>query len=305
MSKNILVTGANGQVAKELKELSKLDEYSNFNFLFVDRDELDITKRDKLDNFFNENSIDIIINCAAYTDVEGAENNKEEAYRVNYEGVKNLAQIAKDKDIKLIHISTDYIFDGKKHFPYTEEDKPNPQSIYAKSKLKGEEAIIEINPKFVIIRTSWVYSKHNRNFVKSILNKSQEIKNLKVVCDQIGSPTYARDLAKVILEIVKKDKINSIIYHYSNEGSCSWYDFAKAIVEICDIKCNIEPIATKDYPAKAIRPFFGVLDKSKIKRDLNIKIPYWRDSLEECLNDFNLSKQYKIGIIGSDFITKV
>jgi len=307
MSSNILVTGANGQLGSELKFLVSNNLYDGVNFYFTDKDELDITKLEDIEAFLSDNQIDTIVNCAAYTAVDKAEEDIELAYKINQEAVKNLATIAKDKNIKLIHISTDYVFDGKSHTPLKEEDIINPQGVYAKSKRAGEEEILNISPKgAIIIRTSWVYSSNGKNFVKSMLKSGKERDELRVVCDQIGTPTYARDLARAILKTIENPNSNKDveIYHYSNEGNCSWYDFAQAIFEISNIDCKVEPIGTKDYPTPAIRPAYSVLNKDKIKKDYNIKIPYWRDSLKSCLSLMKIDKikKYKIGIIGSGFI---
>ena len=307
MSKNILITGANGQLGSELKFLVSNNVNKDTNYFFTDKDELDITNLDAIREFVEKNSIDTIINCAAYTAVDKAEEEEELAYKINRDGVKNLATIAKEKNSKLIHISTDYVFDGRSHTPLKEEDEVNPQGVYAKSKRAGEEEIIKINPKdSIIIRTSWVYNSDGKNFVNSMLKLGKERDKLRVVCDQIGTPTYARDLARAILKIIdssyKND--NGEIFHYSNEGNCSWYDFAQAIFEISNIDCKVEPIGTKDYPTPAKRPQYSVLNKDKIKNRFNLEIPYWRDSLKSCLSlmDIKDVKKYKIGIIGSGFI---
>ncbi len=307
MSSKVLVTGANGQLGSELKFLVSNNNFTGVKFYFTDKDELDITKIEQIRAFVDDNQIDTIINCAAYTAVDKAEDEKEIAYKINRDGVKNLATVAKEKGIKLIHISTDYVFDGKSHTPLKEEDLVNPQGVYAKSKRAGEEELIKINPKgSMIIRTSWVYNADGKNFVNSMLKLAKQNDKLRVVCDQIGTPTYARDLARAILRIISSnlDNQNVEIYHYSNEGNCSWYDFAQAIFEIANIDCKVEPIGTKDYPTKAKRPQYSVLNKDKIKKRFNLEIPYWRDSLKSCLSlmDIKDVKKYKIGIIGSGFI---
>jgi len=279
---NILVTGAGGQLSSEIKELS--NEYSD-NFFFESKKSLDITKKEELLHFVEKNGIDIIINTAAYTKVDQAESEEEEAYLVNHQAVLNLADIAKERGLKLVHISTDYVYDGKNYKPYTEDDSTNPQTVYGKSKLKGEEAILKIEPKnSIIIRTSWVYSSFGNNFVKTMLNLGYTKERLTVINDQVGTPTYAKDLAKAILEIlplIKSDKPS--IYHYSNEGVLSWYDFAKEIMRMAKLDCKIDPIATKDYPTPASRPHFSLLNKQKIKDEFELDIPYWKDSLDECL----------------------
>ena len=278
----ILVTGSDGQLGSEIKDLS--DEFG-YDFLFTNRSKLDICDKEAIRSLLQKEQIDTIINCAAYTAVDKAQSENEDAYNINHIGVKNLATLAKEYNLKLIHISTDYIFDGKNYKPYKIDDKPNPTSIYGKSKLAGEEAIKEIEPKdTIIIRTSWVYSSFGNNFVKTMLNLGKTKKMLTVVYDQVGSPTYAKDLAKAILDIIpniKNDKPK--IYHYSNEGVLSWYDFAKEIMRMAKLECKIEPISTKEYPTPASRPHYSLLDKSDIKKDFNLVIPYWKDSLDECL----------------------
>lgn len=281
---NILVTGSNGQVGLELQALAK--EYS-YNFYFADKNTLDITQKEAVEMFCNTNKITCIINCAAYTAVDKAEKEKELANLVNHIAVKNLAQISKENNISLIQFSTDYVFDGKNYKPYSEDDAPNPLNFYGQTKLDGELALKEINPKnFIIIRTSWLYSSFGNNFVKTILKLSKKKDELDIIFDQIGTPTYARDLAKTILEILPRiDNIDAKIYHYSNEGIASWYDFAKAIFKIKNITTKVNPIETKDYITSAKRPYYSVLNKSKIKEDFGISIPYWGDSLKECLRE--------------------
>ena len=287
---NILVTGANGQLGSEIRKLSINYPY---RFYFTDKEELDIANLEDIKKYIAKNSINTLINCAAYTAVDKAEFNQELADAINHKAVKNLANISKEKEIKLIHISTDYIFDGKNFKPYIEKDLPNPQNIYGKTKLDGEKAVQEINPKnSIIIRTSWVYSSYGNNFVKTMLRLGKEKKELKVVFDQIGTPTYARDLAKTILDIapiVQNEKVE--VYHYSNEGVASWYDFAKEIMYIAKLDCKINPIETKEYPTPAKRPYYSVLNKNKIKSTFDIDIPYWKDSLNNCLQRLGEIKQ--------------
>jgi dTDP-4-dehydrorhamnose reductase len=273
----ILVTGSNGQLGSEIRETST--EYK-YDFFFP---ELDITKSDEVEKFISENRIGVIVNCGAYTNVDGAEENREDAFSVNGKAVWELARISKEKDVKLIHVSTDYIFDGKGFKPYSETDSPNPIGVYGKSKLFGENKMLEIAPKGAIIRTSWVYSSFGKNFVKTILKYGAERDELKVVFDQIGTPTYARDLAKTILDIVPEVG-ETEIFHYSNEGAISWFDFAKEIVKMGKIDTKISPIESFEFPTKAERPFYSVLNKRKIKEKFGISIPYWKDSLKEMLN---------------------
>ena len=288
---NVLITGSSGQLGSELKYLvmnNKLEiiNANDSKFFFTDKNELDITDMKKIKEFCKYNKITHIINCAAYTAVDKAEEEQELADLINHKAVKNLAIISKELNISLIHISTDYVFDGKNFKPYTENDKVNPQSVYGQTKLDGEKAIIEINPlNSIIIRTSWVYSTFGNNFVKTMLRLGKEKEELGVIFDQIGTPTYAKDLAIAILEIIPKIQNSKLsIYHYSNEGAISWYDFAKAIFEIKGIDIKINPIETKDYPTPAKRPHYSVLNKLKIKEEFDLIIPYWKDSLREMLN---------------------
>jgi dTDP-4-dehydrorhamnose reductase len=279
---NILVTGSNGQLGSEIKELSS--NYS-YNFFFTDRNSIDITCKDSIRDYCKANDINVIINCAAYTAVDKAETDIENADIGNRKAVKKLALISKELNIKLIHISTDYVFDGKNFKPYCEEFQTNPQGIYGKTKLDGENEMRDINPKdSIIIRTSWVYSSFGNNFVKTMLRLGREKESLGVIFDQVGTPTYARDLALTILDIIPQinsDKVE--IYNYSNEGVLSWYDFAKEIMRMAKLNCKINPIETFQYPTPAKRPHFSLLNKSKIKSTFNIEIPYWKDSLDECL----------------------
>ncbi|MBU0641612.1 MAG: dTDP-4-dehydrorhamnose reductase [Planctomycetes bacterium] len=344
---NILVTGSNGQLGSEIRELvngtdalapnkfavpkSGVSELSHIapnelpalrypefilgleacqqhpsssdHFFFTDRTSLDISNPHAIIEFIEKNNINIIINCAAYTAVDKAESDAEMADKINHLAVKNLAQISKEKNIKLIHVSTDYVFDGKNYKPYNEDDVTNPNGVYGQTKLDGEKAMIEINPaNSIIIRTSWVYSSFGANFVKTMLRLGKEKEQLGVIFDQVGTPTYARDLAKAILSIVEqidcraslavtavsslrgtKQSTNIEIYNYSNEGVLSWYDFAKEIMRMAKLNCQINPIETKEYPTPATRPHYSLLNKSKIKKEFNITIPYWKDSLDECL----------------------
>ena len=288
---NILVTGSNGQLGSELQELSSNYKY---NFFFTNRNDIDITSKDSIKEYCQKNNINTIINCAAYTAVDTAETDEVNADLVNRKAVKKLALVSLELDIKLIHISTDYVFDGKNFKPYCEEYQTNPNSVYGKTKLMGENEMIKINPiNSIIIRTSWVYSSFGNNFVKTMLRLGKEKDELGVIFDQVGTPTYARDLAKTILDIlpniapignalgVKNEKVE--IYNYSNEGVLSWYDFAKEIMKMAKIDCTINPIETFQYPTPAKRPHYSLLNKSKIKKEFNVTIPYWKDSLAKCL----------------------
>ena len=281
---SVLVTGADGQLGRELRELVA-KKRDTPNFFFTDRKRLDITDKAAVESFCSENRISHIINCAAYTAVDKAEEDAENADLINHIAVKNMAEIAKKEGIGLIHISTDYVFDGKNHKPYTEEDIPNPTGVYGKTKLAGEEAIQTIAPaNSIIIRTSWVYSSFGNNFVKTMLRLGKERDKLGVIFDQIGTPTYAADLAEAILEILPKiDNPKPEIYHYSNEGAISWYDFAKEIMKMAKLSCQIDPIETWQYPTPAKRPHYSLLNKAKIKKDFALSIPYWKDSLSLCL----------------------
>jgi dTDP-4-dehydrorhamnose reductase len=308
MQKNILVTGANGQLGQEFRTLvSNHEEGIEGEFFFTDKEELDITDREALENYIRTNHIDTVINCAAYTAVDKAESDAETAYRINRDAVRYLAELAKERGLKLIHISTDYVFDGTSHTPLRENDPTNPHGVYAASKLAGEEEIVRLQPEgAVIIRTSWIYSSTGHNFVKTMLRVGAQKDTLNVVCDQIGTPTYARDLARTVLKILAaKDQSSGVeIYHYSNEGNCSWYDFAQAIFEIADMPCRVDPISTEAYPTPAKRPAYSVLNKEKIKQKFGLEIPYWRDSLRACISllGTHRCRQHKIGIIGSGFI---
>ena len=279
---NILVTGSMGQLGSEIKELAS--KYS-YNFFFTDRNNIDITSKDSIKEFCQTNSINVIINCAAYTAVDKAQSDIENADLVNRKAVKKLALVSQELNIKLIHISTDYVFDGKNFKPYCEEFQTNPQSIYGKTKLDGENEMRDINPKnSIIIRTSWIYSYYGNNFVKTMLRLGKEKEELGVIFDQIGTPTYAKDLAKIILDIVPQiDNQKVEIYNYSNEGVLSWYDFAKEIMKMAKLNCKVNPIETYQYPTPAKRPHFSLLNKSKIKQKFNIEIPYWKDGLDDCL----------------------
>jgi len=280
---NILVTGSKGQVGSELQTLASA--YHTYNFYFTDKETLDITDKEKLSAFVQANAIDIMINAAAYTAVDKAEEDKENADRVNHLATHYLAEIAKKHAIKLIHISTDYVFDGKNYRPYVEEDTTNPNGVYGATKLAGEKAMQAINPQnSIIIRTSWVYSSFGANFVKTMLRLGKERDSLGVIFDQVGTPTYARDLAKAILDILPKVENRHVeIYHYSNEGVLSWYDFTKEIMRMAKLECEVNPIETKAYPTPATRPHYSLLNKAKIKNEFALTIPYWKDSLDNCL----------------------
>lgn len=280
-SKNILITGANGQLGNEMRIVSQ--EQSTLVFHFTDVAELDICDIDAVERWVTEHNIHCIVNCAAYTNVNKAEEDVALCDKLNHLAPANLATVAARHGIGLIHVSTDYVFNGKQHTPYREDDTPCPNSVYGSTKLAGEEAIMRLCPTAVIIRTAWLYSTFGNNFVKTMLRLGSERSEMGVVFDQIGTPTYARDLARAILHILHEGIVSGI-YHYSNEGVCSWYDFAKAIFDLGGIStCTLKPLHTEEYPTPAARPHFSVLDKSKIKRVYGVEVPYWVDSLRDCM----------------------
>lgn len=289
---NILITGCNGQLGSEFKSLVKA--YPYFNFLFTDVTELDITDNHQVESFFKNHKPDAVINCAGYTSVDKAEDEPEKAMWLNRDAVANLSCSCDLYDCFLVHISTDYVFDGKSTRPYTEDDIPSPSSVYGLTKLAGEEEMMSCLQKGMIIRTSWLYSSFGNNFVKTIVEKCTAKDELNVVSDQFGTPTYARDLAKTILGIlpaaITAQKME--IFNFSNEGSCSWYDLAKEVAAVAGLPCKINPVATTGYPAKANRPAYSVLDKTKIKYRFGIVIPEWRESLRECVGVIGTLKHW-------------
>ena len=280
---SILITGANGQLGQELQKAAKRTTNSDFSFVFTDVDTLDIRDKAQIRAFINKYNINVIINAAAYTAVERAETEVDLAYSLNENGVANLADIAREFNLLLIHISTDYVFDGTSRSPYKTTDKTNPLSVYGKSKLAGENAIRHSGCRSVIIRTSWLYSEYGNNFVKTMIRLGKERKEINVVNDQTGAPTYAGDLAAVILTFIeKKNNIKGCnVYHYANEGVISWYDFAVEILTLSKSDCKINPISAEFYPSKAVRPQYSVFDLSKIKKELEIEIPDWKESLKK------------------------
>ncbi len=284
-NKTILVTGSNGQLGNEIQQIAS--DFPSFNFLFTTRENFPIEDSRALTNFFEKQQVHYCINCAAYTAVDKAEEQKEQAFLVNGEAVGTLASICSDHQTKLIHISTDYVYDGTRHEPLKEEDAVAPLNVYGWSKLRGEELILNRYPSSLIIRTSWVYSSFGNNFVKTILRLCKEKDKLNVINDQFGSPTYAADLAAVIMKFIEEDehsKEYSGIVNYCNSGSTTWYEFAVAIKSLVQSKCEIFPIPSLQYKTPAMRPAYSILDTSKIKEMLNLEIPFWKDSLEKCLH---------------------
>ncbi len=286
----VILIGKNGQLGRSVQNIVDKKKQNN-NFTFVGRDELDLTNDNNIDKYFNHNHFDLIINCAAYTNVDRAEEETALADQINHLAVSKLSKVANKKKAKLIHISTDYVFDGKSIKPYLEIDKTNPINTYGKTKLSGEEALLKVMPSnAMVIRTSWVYSKYGNNFVKTMLNLGREKNEINVITDQIGSPTYADDIANDILKIIDNKKfINtsmpSEIYHYSNLGEVSWHDFAKEIFKIAKLDCKVLPIKTSSYPTLAKRPLNTILNKDKIVQEFEINLSYWRDSLKKNLTN--------------------
>jgi len=286
----VLITGSNGQLGSEIKELAS--DYENLECVFKDLLELDICDTEVFNTFIIDQHINAVINCAAYTSVDKAEGSPEIAEQVNAKGVLNLVNALKKVDGKLIHISTDYVFDGNHSQPYKETDPVSPKGVYGETKRAGELAVLNSSIDAIVIRTSWLYSVYGNNFVKTMLRLGNDKESTQVVFDQKGTPTYARDLAKTCLDILSDASstiINSKgkIYHYSNEGVTSWYDFATAIMEISNIDCKVIPIESKDFPTQARRPLYSVLDKSKITSDFKVTILHWRDSLTNCIKKIN------------------
>ncbi|HET6995552.1 MAG TPA: dTDP-4-dehydrorhamnose reductase [Chitinophagaceae bacterium] len=289
----ILVTGANGQLGRELQELAPRNR--QYEFIFLSKDELPIDQPARIKKAFESYHPDYCINCAAYTAVDNAESERDLAFKINGEAVGSLAKASKEYNCRFIHISTDYVFDGAADTPYAEESATNPQSVYGESKLEGEKQAIEANPETIIIRSSWIYSEFGKNFVKTMLRLMHDKEEINVVNDQTGSPTYAADLAEAILQIIgtlttnayQLTTIDSSIFHFSNEGILSWYDFALAIKELSGSKCKVNPIPTSEYPTPAKRPAYSVLDKTKIQQTFGIELKDWRKSLAVCIQRIN------------------
>lgn len=282
---NVLVTGGNGQLGSEIREITS--EFSDqLRLFFVTRENLNLENEAEIEKFISTNQIQAIVNTAAYTAVDLAEKETEKAKISNVIIPKLLAKIANSHKIQMLHISTDFAFDGKSGKPYKEDDQTSPISVYGRTKEEGEREVLSELPKAIIVRTSWVYSKYGNNFLKTMRRLGKERPELKVIYDQIGTPTWARDLARVILKMIQIKDLSGF-YHYSNEGIASWYDFAKEILDLSQIKTKILPIETSEYPTPATRPTYSVLNKKKIKQSLNIEIPHWKDSLKACLSELD------------------
>lgn len=282
--KTVLITGANGQLGNSIRILA--DRYTGYNFLFTDVDTLDITDRVAVQTVIEENQVNYVLNCAAYTAVDKAEDDEALCRRINTYAVCILGEAACKAGAKMIHVSTDYVFSGTGCHPYKETEDTRPVSVYGRTKLAGEEALLDICPDSVIIRTAWLYSEFGNNFVKTVLRLGKERDELRFVFDQVGTPTYAGDLAEAILSVLVADERDAFvpgIYHFSDEGVCSWYDFAVKTLQIAGIDCRVLPIESKDYPTKAVRPPYSVLNKSKIKATYGLTIPHWEESLRICL----------------------
>lgn len=280
---NILITGANGQLGNEMQRVA---QNSGNHYIFTDVQELDITDREAIRSLVKKEQVKVIVNCAAYTNVDKAEDDYDFANLLNNKAVENLALVAKEVDATLIHISTDYVFQGETSIPCQEDWKTNPLGVYGKTKLAGEQSLMASDCKYLIFRTAWLYSPFGKNFVKTMRQLTAERDSLKVVFDQVGTPTYAGDLAAVIYKVIENDMLDKQgIYHFSNEGVCSWYDFAKEIGELSGNVCDIQPCHSDEFPSKVKRPQFSVLDKTKVKATFGIKVPYWRDSLKKCIEE--------------------
>jgi len=282
MRKKILVTGANGQLGMEIQQLSKA--YPLFEFIFVTREEMPLDKPDAIIHSIAKHRPQYFVNCAAHTAVDKAESEKELVYKINADAPGIIARACRENNIQLIHISTDYVFNGTGSSPYKEDDATDPVNLYGDSKLQGEKKVMELNPDSIIIRTSWVYSEFGKNFVKTMLRLMADKDEISVVSDQSGTPTYAADLAEAILQIVTSGQWIPGIYHFSNEGNITWYDFAVAIKELTGSNCKVNPIPTTLYPTPAKRPFYSVLDKTKISQTFDIDPKNWKESLSLCLH---------------------
>lgn len=290
--KNILVTGANGQLGNEIRLQASARQDGTYTFFFTDVETLDICDKKAVCDYVRENEIACIVNCAAYTAVDKAEDDEQLCLEINRDAVRNLGEAAEAVKAGVIHVSTDYVFDGTNCRPYVETDPTCPQSVYGRTKLEGEQALFAVCPQSVVIRTAWLYSEFGNNFVKTMLRLGRERTELGVVFDQVGTPTYAADLASAVMSVLDKAMTGNFhpgIYHFSDEGACSWYDFTVSILKLSGIRsCAVKPIESKDFPSKAKRPSYSVLNKGKIKQTYGITIPHWEESLERCL--FRLKK---------------
>lgn len=284
----ILITGSHGQLGNEMQQAAK--SFPAFNFIYTDVEDLDICDKAALNAFVKANKVNIIVNCAAYTAVDKAEDDVDLCYKINADAARNIGEVASENNLKVVHVSTDYVFDGTNYIPYTEDQPVSPATVYGKSKLAGELALMETCDQSVILRTSWLYSSFGNNFVKTMMKLGAERDSLNVIFDQIGTPTYAADLAYSILSLLSHATFVPGIYHFSDEGVCSWYDFTKTIHRIAGITCDVRPIETKDYPARTPRPHYSVLNKAKIKSTYGIIIPHWEESLEQCIEILKLTK---------------
>lgn len=283
----VLITGANGQLGHEFRDIET--SYPDITFTYSDLPEVNITHIGSLEAYVKKIQPDYIINCAAYTAVDKAESDLENAELVNVQGPKNLAEVCKKFGARLIHISTDFVFDGKGNLPYEETDEPNPNSVYGHTKLNGEEAVFYTDQNSIVIRTSWLYSVFGNNFVKTMRKLGQDKESLKVIYDQVGSPTWAQDLALAIMSVIHSCNEGLVVqgvFHYSNEGVASWYDFAKEIMAGSHISCTIHPVLTNEFPTAATRPHYSVMNKAKIKNTFGITIPHWKESLTSCIKKF-------------------
>ncbi|MDR0795987.1 MAG: dTDP-4-dehydrorhamnose reductase [Tannerella sp.] len=280
-NKNILVTGANGQLGYSIQKI--MPKYNEWTFYLTDVDTLDVGNKRQLTDFVRLNGIGTILNCAAYTAVDKAEDDRERCMRINRDATRNIGEVASAYGINVIHISTDYVFNGSATSPYREDDPTDPQSFYGLSKWEGELALLKVCPDAVIIRTAWLYSEFGSNFVRTMLRLGKERSEIKVVNDQTGTPTYAEDLAAAMMAVAGLQPFVTGIFHFSNEGICTWYDFAVKIMELANLDCRVFPIQTYEYPTRAIRPAYSVLDKKKIKQACNLSIPQWEESLKKCL----------------------
>lgn len=280
MSKTILVTGSKGQLGRSLSKIT--GTHKEYNFVFIDKEEADITSKEALEALFSQYDFFAVLHFAAYTAVDRAESQQEACELVNHKATEQIAKLCNQHSAKLLYISTDYVFDGTKPTPYLPTDTPNPLSVYGKTKLLGEQTVLANCKQSIIVRTSWLYSEFGNNFVKTMRRLGSEKTEIGVVFDQVGSPCYATDLAKAVMKLTDKE-FKGQIFHFSNEGVCSWYDFARKTLQLSDLKCKVKPITTAEYPTTAARPSFSLLNKSDIKAFLSIDIPHWEDSLAECI----------------------